>query len=160
MQNQPQQGTDHQINYGQVPSSSTARIMPAVRPESTFRTVTITPPTTIPQPLKYAGQLYEQFEMPRHVAQPNYFAEQAAAERPKSSKCPVCFMGITFSRLQHDPSDTVFCGTCRQPYHFCRIHNTPLAGMGLNYDDPTIRQCQCRRSQAFLQDNQWNSCFN
>lgn len=157
-------GFEDTAPYGKVPSISTGRILPATRPEMPPMgpTVTIMPPTSLPpQPIGFTTHSYERFEMPQHVRQPYHFAtEQKENHNPPSSNCPVCFTGIGHFQLPNDPTTNVFCNVCRQPYHFCPVHKSSLPGMGVNARDPSARQCQCQRSQAFLGDDQWNSCFN
>jgi hypothetical protein len=120
---------------------------------------------TIPKPIE--TKTYESFEMPQNVKQPYYFAEQDHANRQKQEEngqpnqnCPNCFGCIANFKLLNDPTDSVYCAVCRQPYHFCRVHGTALLGMGRNQRDPQLGQCQCVRSQSFLNDNSWNSCYN
>lgn len=74
--------------------------------------------------------------------------------------CPVCAQNTRYFKLPTDPSDTVFCDKCRQPCHFCHIHRRPLPGMGLIRGDPDIQKCQCKTGQSFLNQSQWNLCFN
>ena len=149
------------MNYGQVPTSSTGRITPQTRPETWVQPTIITPPTTHPQPLRFSAQRYEAFDMPQRVSQPYYFAEQQSGrnERPKTH-CPNCIQGIANFRLPHDPTDSVFCAVCRQPYHFCLVHETALPGMGLNMRDVARQQCQCAEGQDFLGLTNWNSCYH
>jgi len=149
--------------HGQVPASSTARLAPLMRPEApSLPSVTILPPTTRPpQPMGFTAQSYERFEAPQHVRQPYHFAvEEPHKHRAPAAQCPVCFTGIGHFRLPHDPTTSVFCQSCRQPYHICPVHQRTLPGMGLVQTDPRASQCQCQRTQAFLGDDAWNSCFH
>jgi hypothetical protein len=150
--------------YGRVSGVSTARLAPAQRPEPQVTSPTYALPTSTGPPsfLAYQPKVYEPFVSPTHVSQPHYFASQERQrghERPKTH-CPHCLVGMSYVRLPHDPTDSVFCTSCRQPYHFCYVHGVALPGMGLSRNDPQVRQCQCQRGQDFLGDKQWNSCFN
>jgi hypothetical protein len=151
----------HEYGYGKVPSTSTGRIHPAVRPEGQLPTVTILPPTTRPQPMGFTSQRFETFEAPRQdPRQPYRLANEQPPTSSSAVNCPMCFTGINFFKLPQDPTASVFCGSCRQPYHFCPVHKVSLPGMGLNMRDPAFRQCQCQSTQGFLNDDSWNSCFN
>ena len=163
-------------SYGNVPAQTSSLIIPEMRPnfamfanQSTETAQSKSHPhyhQSIPKPAE--SKTYESFEMSQNVKQPNYFAEQDHADRHKrdqingqsSQNCPNCLGGIANFKLTNDPTDSVFCAVCRQPFHFCRVHNIALQGMGRNQRDPQLNQCQCERSQTFLNDNSWNSCFN
>jgi hypothetical protein len=148
------------MNYGKVPSMSTARFHPETRPEVHMPVVNITAPQTRPQPLGFNTRSFESFEMPSTVQQPYHLSTQQPPAQNNNIKCPVCFNGIKYFKLPNDPTASVFCNTCRQPYHFCSVHKVSLPGMGLNLRDPAIHQCQCQSSQGFLGDKSWESCFN
>lgn len=146
--------------YGKIPESSTGRLNPTVRPEVHLPTITILPPTThAPQPSTYNFKAHEKFDMPTTVSQPYYFAEQQNRSIPSVVKCPVCFVGINFFRLPNDPTDSVFCNSCRQPYHFCLVHKKSIPGMGLGWTDASFAHCRCTSGQAFLNNQRWDSCF-
>lgn len=158
------QGLPH---YGRVTGVSTARIQPTLRPEPQVpaagpRGVASAWPTS---PLEaYQTKTYEPFTQPptASVSQPYYFATQEPQrghERP-DTHCPYCLVGKAHTRLPHDPTDSVFCTSCRQPYHFCYVHGKALSGMGLSRTDPALRQCQCQRGQEFLGQAGWQSCFH
>lgn len=155
--------------YGKVPAQTTALIMPNMRPDflpaknnyQIAESSELSMHQFIPKPIEY--KQFESFEMSKNVKQPYYFAEQDHAERsqkPDTRSCPNCVQSIVYFQLTNDPTDSVFCVQCRQPYHFCRVHGTALPGMGRNQRDPQLQECQCTRSQSFLGDNNWNSCFN
>ena len=165
-----------QRSYGNVPAQTSSLIMPEMRPD--FVPFVNQPPTQssqftapthqqyiIPKPIE--TKTYESFEAPQNVKQPYYFAEQDHADRFKKEygekhgrNCPNCLGSTSNFKLANDPTDSVYCAACRQPYHFCRVHAVALPGMGRNLRDPQLNQCQCTRSQPFLNDNNWNSCFN
>jgi hypothetical protein len=155
-----------QSAHGSIPAQKTALIMPEVRPEfvpfmkSNTQSYQSNKPHQ-PQPVEL--KTYESFEPSKTVKHPFYFAEQEHAERVQKSSirnCPNCLQCIANFKLPNDPTDSVFCATCRQPYHFCPIHGNSLPGMGLNRRDPETKQCQCTKSLTFLGDNNWDSCFN
>lgn len=88
----------------------------------------------------------------------SYFPETKYQDGPTT--CPVCWKGVSYFRLPTDPTTTVFCSTCKQPFHHCPLHRTPLQGMGVSLDDPLVNKCQCEVTQGFLGMDHWNSCFN
>jgi hypothetical protein len=155
---------------------TTARIMPQVRGDfgygyqNTPVNNNLQPEEVLPisnhisQPQPANVKTYETFETPSNITHPFYFAEQQQAELlnqlNQNTNCPSCVIGKAKFQLPNDPTDSVFCSSCRQPYHFCRIHGKALSGMGRNLRDPQIQECQCKRNQSFLQQENWNSCFN
>lgn len=157
-------------NYGHVPASSTARMEIQTRPEPQGYTADDTasyrgssrPAGTSSSSLQaYQTKTYEPFEQPSHVHQPHHWAAEnpVRGHERQPTQCPHCLQGKTYTRLPHDPTDSVFCTSCRQPYHFCYVHGLAQPGMGLVKQDPGLRQCQCQTHQDFLGDRQWSSCF-
>lgn len=71
--------------------------------------------------------------------------------------CPTCLTGREYFALPSDHNNTVYCGSCRQPFYFCPQHGNAIAGIG---HDKRMRQCQCKQEQSFLGDNSWNQCFH
>ena len=155
---------------------TTDRIMPKVRgdygygyqntPTNEFYQEKLLPMTKhISQPQPANVKTYETFETPSSITHPFYFAEQQHAEfssqqNNQNKNCPNCVTGKANFKLQNDPTDSVFCSSCRQPYHICKVHGKSISGMGRNLRDPQIQECQCTRNQSFLNQENWNSCFN
>ena len=148
-------------DYGRTPAASTSRLHPQMKPEVQYNEITISPPTTIPQPNPLTTLSYDFFEMPKRVSQPYQFAtEQPTMQHDTRGKCPNCFNCVSFFRLKNDTTTSVFCQSCHQPYHICPIHNTCFSGMGPSKHSTESKQCQCVRTQSFLNEDAWNSCFN
>jgi hypothetical protein len=77
------------------------------------------------------------------------------------ARCPLCLKGSTTFKLPNDPTTTVFCNDCRNPYHFCPIHKKPIAGLGKQTNDTKQSYtCQCNDGQSFLNHDRWDQCFN
>jgi hypothetical protein len=147
--------------YGRVPAGSTSRFHPEMKPEVQYNDIVISQPTTTPRPHPLTTVAYDYFEMPKRVSQPYQFAtEQPANTQSDARKCPCCFNCVANFKLKNDPTTSVFCASCRQPYHICPIHKVNIAGMGPNTFTPEAKQCQCELTQGFLNDTAWNSCFN
>jgi hypothetical protein len=152
--------------YGQIPVSSTSRLHPEMKPEVQYtnnnnNNIMISPPTTVPRPQALTTLAYDYFEMPKRVSQPYQFAtEQSTSQHDTRGKCPCCFVGVAYFKLKNDPTASVFCNSCRQPFHICPIHKTTISGMGPALNSNESRQCQCEQTQQFLNDSTWNSCFN
>lgn len=148
-------------NYGRIPAGSTSRLHPEMKPEVQYNDIVISPPTTNPQPQALTNLAYDYFEMPKRVSQPYIFATEGPPDTKQDArKCPCCFNCVVNFKLKNDPTTSVFCASCRQPYHSCPIHKINIAGMGPNTYTPESKQCQCERTQGFLSDSAWNSCFN
>lgn len=88
----------------------------------------------------------------------SHFATSQIYTNP-NYKCPHCFSGKQYFELQQDPTNTVYCGDCRQPYHHCPVHKTPIQGVGYRQESQPASQCQCVSGEGFLGDDQWNSAF-
>ena len=96
---------------------------------------------------------------PTHVPLTSHLANPSYQDGPPGH-CPHCLKGINFFQLPQEISNTVFCSSCKQPYHRCPIHQTAIRGMGINFNDPQSTQCQCNYGQSFLGDDRWDSCFH
>lgn len=148
--------------YGRIPAGSTSRFHPEMKPEVQYNDILISAPTTIPKPNPQTNLAYDYFEMPKRILQPYQFATQQPAQTQQNTrnKCPCCFNCVTYFKLKNDPTTSVFCSSCRQPYHICPVHKVNISGMGPNAFSPESKQCQCEQTQGFLNDSSWNSCFN
>jgi len=74
-------------------------------------------------------------------------------------KCPHCFSGKEYFELPQDYTNTIYCGNCRQPFHHCPQHKTPIKGPGYRKTSQSGKNCQCVSGEGFLHDDQWNSAF-
>jgi hypothetical protein len=120
------------------------------------------PPQPPPPPAPYNHnniKQYDYFKPPSNVSTSSYFAVSSYQQGPKG-ECPNCLQGISFFNLPNENSNTIFCYSCKQPSHKCPIHKVTIQGMGISFDDPKSKQCQCNIGQSFLGDNRWDSCFN
>lgn len=73
--------------------------------------------------------------------------------------CPTCNVGREFFTLRQELTNTVYCSHCRQPFHTCPLHETPIQGVGYRRDSDMGHKCQCVNGQSFLNTDNWNLCF-
>jgi hypothetical protein len=120
--------------------------------------ISITPPSIIPQPSTSTNQHFDTFTPPKKHYVNSHFPTNSF--QPTPQHCPICFQSVHFFRLPDDPTNTVFCSKCRQPYYHCPVHLIPIAGIGFHMSEFQKNQCLCVKKQAFLNMSDWSSCFN
>lgn len=154
------------MNVYTDPSRPTSNFS-SVKPLGTVGSHVYTQPSSshlLPAQHQGAIKHFDQYDMqsswqPRTDSQ-HIWVPSLPPDIQKNNSCPHCLEGSTSFRIPSDPTNTMYCSNCRQPFHLCPIHRRVIGGPGYRPDDVESRKCQCQLGQSFLSQDRWDQCFN